>query len=66
MIRTLVIKGPTTSIRDKLGLTGIAVGKGDPDLESFADFLDKCLHLIPEKRLTVKEALSHPFVVKTS
>ncbi|KAI9097325.1 kinase-like domain-containing protein [Phlyctochytrium arcticum] len=28
----------------------------------FTDFLERSLHLNPEKRLTVKEALSHPFL----
>ncbi|KAJ3412115.1 U4/U6 small nuclear ribonucleoprotein prp4 [Chytridiales sp. JEL 0842] len=30
---------------------------------NFTDFLDKCLHLSPEKRLTVREALNHPFIL---
>jgi serine/threonine-protein kinase PRP4 len=29
---------------------------------SFVDFLDKSLNLNPEKRLTVKDALIHPFI----
>ena len=28
-----------------------------------ADFLDKCLVLAPDKRLTVSEALKHPFIL---
>jgi len=31
-------------------------------LASFIDLLDKCLTLNPEKRLTAKEALMHPFI----
>jgi serine/threonine-protein kinase PRP4 len=31
-------------------------------LNAFVDLLDKCLNLNPEKRITVREALSHPFV----
>ena len=31
-------------------------------LTAFVDLLDKCLNLNPEKRLTVREALMHPFV----
>lgn len=64
MMRTLTIKGPTRSIRDDLGLAGVQVGKGDAVLEEFADFLEKCTSLVPEKRMTVKEALCHPFLVK--
>lgn len=30
---------------------------------AFVDLLDKCLILNPERRLTVREALSHPFIV---
>jgi serine/threonine-protein kinase PRP4 len=35
-------------------------------LTSFVDLLDKCLSLNPEKRLTVREALMHPFVTGKS
>lgn len=28
----------------------------------FVDFLEKCLNINPEKRLTPKEALQHPFL----
>lgn len=38
--------------------------KGDDveTLKNFADFLEKCLRCDPRKRLTPKEALSHPFI----
>ena len=29
----------------------------------FVDLLDKALNLAPDKRLTVKEALVHPFII---
>lgn len=31
-------------------------------LASFIDLLDKCLALDPAKRITPKEALTHPFI----
>lgn len=31
-------------------------------LTQFVDLLEKALHLNPEKRLSVKEALTHPFL----
>lgn len=31
-------------------------------LLAFIDFLDKCLTLSPERRMTPKEALAHPFI----
>ncbi len=62
MIRTLTIKGPVRSIRDELGLAGVQVGKGDALLEEFSDFLEKCTALVPEKRISVQEALRHPFL----
>ena len=62
MTRTLTIKGPSKSIRNDLGLEGIPIGRGGKELEDFADFLGKCISLIPEKRLTVQEALQHPFL----
>lgn len=35
------------------------------ELELFADLLDKCLDLRPEKRITPNDALKHPFIVRT-
>ena len=35
------------------------------DLEQFADLLDKCLDLRPEKRITPAEALKHPFITRS-
>ncbi|RKP15632.1 hypothetical protein ROZALSC1DRAFT_18576, partial [Rozella allomycis CSF55] len=31
-------------------------------LFQFIDFLEKCLNLNPEKRISPEEALSHPFI----
>ncbi|KAI8063563.1 kinase-like domain-containing protein [Gongronella butleri] len=33
-----------------------------PLLLSFVDLLDRCLHLTPDRRITPKEALQHPFI----
>jgi serine/threonine protein kinase len=33
----------------------------DPE---FADFLEKCLEINPEKRITAAEALNHPWLAK--
>ncbi|KAK5102572.1 U4/U6 small nuclear ribonucleoprotein prp4 [Exophiala xenobiotica] len=34
------------------------------ELESFADLLDKCLDLRPDKRITPVDALKHPFITR--
>lgn len=34
------------------------------ELTLFADLLDRCLALNPEKRITPAEALKHPFILK--
>ena len=34
------------------------------ELESFADLLDKCLDLRPDKRITPTDALKHPFITR--
>jgi serine/threonine-protein kinase PRP4 len=45
----------------------ISASKGMTDVETkelnlFADLLDRCLALNPEKRMTPQEALKHPFI----
>ncbi|RVX73324.1 hypothetical protein B0A52_02966 [Exophiala mesophila] len=35
------------------------------ELELFVDFLDKCLDLRPDKRITPNDALKHPFIFRT-
>jgi serine/threonine-protein kinase PRP4 len=34
------------------------------ELNLFADLLDRCLNLNPEKRCTAVEALRHPFITR--
>ena len=45
----------------------MSASKGLTDVETkelalFADLLDRCLELNPEKRCTPQEALKHPFI----
>jgi serine/threonine-protein kinase PRP4 len=45
----------------------MSASKGLTDVETkelnlFADLLDRCLALNPEKRMTPQEALKHPFI----
>ncbi|KAJ3348373.1 U4/U6 small nuclear ribonucleoprotein prp4, partial [Kappamyces sp. JEL0680] len=62
IVKNITVTNATNRIREKLGLGSVPVGKGEPQLEQFIDLLDKCLDLNPDKRLTVKEALAHPFI----
>ncbi|TPX58710.1 hypothetical protein PhCBS80983_g02971 [Powellomyces hirtus] len=61
---TSVSGGAGTAIS---GATGASAVPASPDddkylLVQFTDFLDRALTLNPEKRLTVREALAHPFL----
>lgn len=59
-------KKPTRDLKTRLmgkgtrGMTDVEV----KDLQSFVDFLDRCLSLNPEKRCTPTEALKHPFLTR--
>ncbi|RUP43906.1 kinase-like domain-containing protein, partial [Jimgerdemannia flammicorona] len=62
--KKVVITRPTKDLKARLMA---AAGSGQMSDEEralvaqFADLLDRCLNLNPEKRISVKEALAHPF-----
>ena len=57
---------PDKDLRKRLGIgSKKEMSEGEKkDLELFADLLDKCLNLNPEKRCTPLEALRHPFIMR--
>ena len=57
---------PDKDLRKRLGIgSKREMSEGEKrDLELFADLLDKCLNLNPEKRCTPLEALRHPFIMR--
>lgn len=61
---------PTRDLKSRLLAAGSG-RKGMPEAEVkevnlFADLLDRCLTLNPEKRITPAEALKHPFIMRSS
>ncbi|KAI7895497.1 kinase-like domain-containing protein [Mucor mucedo] len=66
VVKKMVITKPTRDIKSRILA---ASTPGLPEEENrlvlaFIDFLDKCLALSPDKRLTPKEALAHPFICR--
>lgn len=67
VVRILNLTKPTRDLKTRL----LANAKGTMDdvevkeLNLFADLLDRCLNLNPEKRCTPVEALKHPFLTRT-
>ncbi|KAJ3356971.1 U4/U6 small nuclear ribonucleoprotein prp4 [Entophlyctis luteolus] len=60
--RPLTITKPLKDLKTRLLTSGS--GKEEKELmASFVDFLEKSLVLAPEGRMTVKEALMHPFIL---
>jgi serine/threonine-protein kinase PRP4 len=63
VVRVLSNIKPTKTLRDILLVDSASMTDEEQRLVSqFVDFLDKGLNLNPEKRLTVKDALIHPFI----
>ncbi|KAJ5648262.1 hypothetical protein N7490_004634 [Penicillium lividum] len=64
--RILDFKKPTRDLKTRLTGKGTR-GMLDADVKEltlFFDFLDRCLTLNPEKRITPAEALKHPFLMR--
>ncbi|CZS91037.1 hypothetical protein WAI453_003798 [Rhynchosporium graminicola] len=64
-VKTLTFAKPSRDLRTRL----MSASKGLTEAETkeltlFADLLDRCLALNPEKRITPAEALKHPFILK--
>ncbi|TFK68626.1 kinase-like protein [Pluteus cervinus] len=64
VIRKIHLAKPTRDLRARL-MPPTSVKMNDNEaklLTSFIDLLDKCLALDPSRRITPREALSHPFI----
>ena len=66
VVRLINFTKPSRDLKSRL----VATTKGLNDTETrelnlFVDLLDRCLSLNPEKRITPKEALKHPFIART-
>ncbi|KHJ33686.1 putative serine-threonine protein kinase [Erysiphe necator] len=67
VIKTLFFTKPTRDLRTRLLSTTKGLSETETkEISLFTDFLDRCLALNPEKRITPTEALKHPFIMKTS
>ncbi|KAI7885990.1 kinase-like protein [Lichtheimia hyalospora FSU 10163] len=63
-IKKMTIVKPVRDIKNRIMAAssgGVTEDEGRL-LLAFIDFLDKCLTLSPERRMTPKEALAHPFI----
>lgn len=63
-MRKVHINKPARDLRTRLMPPASVKLKDDESkiLMAFTDLLDKCLALDPARRITPKEALSHPFI----
>lgn len=56
---------PVKGLKERLMPKGKRMDEQErKEIELFADLLDKCLDLRPEKRITPSEALRHPFITR--
>ncbi|KAI9762138.1 MAG: hypothetical protein M4579_000618 [Chaenotheca gracillima] len=64
-VRTLNLTKPTRDLKSRLAASAKGLNEAElKELNLFADLLDRCLSLNPEKRCTPNEALKHPFISK--
>ncbi|TPX54580.1 hypothetical protein CcCBS67573_g09561 [Chytriomyces confervae] len=63
IVKPLSITAPIKDLKTRLAGGAIGASKEEAKMiASFIDLLDKLLHLAPDKRIGVKEALVHPFI----
>ncbi|KAH0542687.1 hypothetical protein FGG08_002920 [Glutinoglossum americanum] len=63
VVKILSFAKPTRDLKTRLGSAAKGMSEGEmKELNLFADLLDRCLNLNPEKRCTPSEALKHPFI----
>lgn len=55
-------QNPTKDLLQMLKASFRSESEDEKNLISFRDFLEKCLHLDPNKRFSAVEALCHPFI----
>ncbi|KAI8879395.1 kinase-like protein [Backusella circina FSU 941] len=63
VVKKMVVTKPVRDIKSRI--MGVCTNLQEDEnrmIAVFIDFLDKCLMLSPDKRLTPKEALAHPFI----
>ncbi|CAG8124519.1 unnamed protein product [Penicillium salamii] len=59
-------KKPPRDLKTRLGKGAPGISQAEAqDLASFIDFLERCLALNPEKRITPSEAFKHPFLARS-
>ncbi len=67
IVRILPLAKPTRELKGRLMATSKGMDDAEiKELQSFADLLDKCLALNPEKRCTASEALRHSFITRAT
>ncbi|KAL4210791.1 kinase-like protein [Rhizopus microsporus] len=63
MVKKMTFIKPTRDLKSRIMAASTTNSDEENRLvQAFIDLLDKCLALSPDKRLTPKEALSHPFI----
>jgi serine/threonine-protein kinase PRP4 len=63
VVKMLNFAKPTRDLKTRLSSAAKGMSEGEmKELSLFADLLDRCLNLNPEKRCTPSEALKHPFI----
>lgn len=61
VVRKMTFVKPVRDIKTRI-LAAVTLDEENRLVLAFVDFLDKCLALSPDKRMTPHEALAHPFI----
>lgn len=60
----VIVRNVIVGIKPVMDIKAKICGNGGEEERQFVDFLERALVIVPERRMTISEAVKHPFITK--